>query len=168
MQRSRDFPRFQQDCAGTESASLPGMATVKRYRELWAWQTGDRFKLQVFDLVRSSPDASKNFKFRDQLREAARSVPANIAEGFLRFSPGDLMRFLDYALASLGEAELHLRDGIELGYFEPGTCEEAFRLARRCSTATIRLKQSQKRYLENQKNRGNPLKRPKPKKKKDD
>ena len=143
------------------------MAGVRRYRELWAWQTGDRFKLQVFGLVRSSPEAFRNFKFRDQLREAARSVPANIAEGYLRCSPGDFMRFLDYALASLGEAELHLRDGIQLEYFAPEACEEAFRLARRCAVATVRLKQSQQRYLEsqNQNRRGNPPKRPEPGKK---
>jgi four helix bundle protein len=142
------------------------MAGVKRYRALWAWQTGDQFKLQVFGLVRSSPEASRDFKFRDQLRGAARSVPANIAEGFLRHSPGDLMRFLDYAIASLAEAELHLRDGIQLGYFEPEACEEAFVLARRCMTAAVRLKQSQKRYLENQNHRGNPPKRPLPGKRK--
>ena len=165
MQPPRDFPRFSAGCSGTGAALPSGMAGVKRYRGLWAWQTGDRFKLQVFGLVRSSPEASRDFKFRDQLREAARSVPANIAEGFLRFSPGDLMRFLDYAIASLGEAELHLRDGIQLGYFEPEECEEAFVLARRCTTATIRLKQSQKRYLENQNNRGTPPNRPKPTKK---
>ena len=75
------------------------------------------------------------------------------------------MRFLDYAFASLGEAELHLRDGIQLGYFTPDSCREAFELARRCATATVRLKHSQQEYLEKQRNeRGTQPKRPNPKK----
>ena len=165
MQPSMRLSEISAGCPGTEDALQSGMATVKQYRELWAWQTGDRFKLQVFGLVRSSPEAFRNFKFRDQLREAARSVSANIAEGFLRYSPGDLMRFLDYALASLGEAELHLRDGILLGYFTPEACEPAFRLARRCATATVRLKQSQREYLKNERGpRGNRTSRPSQKK----
>ena len=57
------------------------------------------------------------------------------------------MRFLDYAAASLGEAEQRLQDGIQLSYFKAEDCTEAFKLARRCLTASIRLKQSQQRYL---------------------
>jgi hypothetical protein len=65
-------------------------------------------------------------------------------EGFLRFSVGDFKRFLDYSLGSLGEAEGRLEDGIQLGYFDRGSCENAFRFAKRCLAATIRLKRSQR------------------------
>jgi hypothetical protein len=58
------------------------------------------------------------------------------------------MRFLDYSIASLGEAELRLKQGIRLGYFRAAECAHASTLARRCLTACIRLKQSQRRFLE--------------------
>ena len=72
----------------------------------------------------------------------------DIAEGFLRFSPLVFAGFLDYALGSLVEAEARLEDGVELQYFAPGVSAEAARLARRCLTATVRLKQSQIRYAD--------------------
>jgi four helix bundle protein len=123
------------------------MSGVRRYQDLIAYQVGTLFKQNVFRLVRGSPSARADFRFKTQLQEAARSVPANIAEGFLRNSPGDFARFLDIALGSLGEAEVHLTDGIELEYFRTEACAEAFALARRCLTASIRLKQSQLQFL---------------------
>ena len=39
---------------------------------------------------------------RNQLLDAASSVPANLVEGFRRYSPGEFPRFIDYSLASLG------------------------------------------------------------------
>ena len=45
--------------------------------------------------------ASRDFRFRDQVRDSAASAGRNIAEGFGRFSPGDFARFLRYARASL-------------------------------------------------------------------
>jgi four helix bundle protein len=118
---------------------------VRRYRDLIAWQLGNQFKAEVFRLLKSSPEAWSNLKYRSQLLDSAASVVANLVEGFLRFSPGEFPKFIDYSLGSLGEAEQRLRDGIELGYFEEADCETAFRLARRCLTASIRLKQSQRR-----------------------
>jgi four helix bundle protein len=120
---------------------------VSHYKELIAWQLAESFKIEVTRLVRSSHGASANIGFRDQLLNAASSITSNIVEGFLRFSPGHFRRFLDYSLASLGEAEGRLRDGILFGYFTETDCAEAFRLARRCLTACVRLKQGQRLFM---------------------
>ena len=121
---------------------------MRRYQDLFAWQLGERFKLEVYRIVGASPAAQRDLRFMSQILEAARGVPSNITEGFLRCSPGDFMRFLDYASASLGEAEQRLHDGIQLNYFKADDCIGAFDLARRCLPASVRLKQSQRRYLE--------------------
>jgi four helix bundle protein len=117
---------------------------VRNYRDLIAWQLAEEFKKEVFTLVQGSQRASNDFRDKGQLNDAASSVPRNIAEGFLRYSPGDLSRFLDYSLGSLAEAEGRLSDGIELEYFDRATCEGAFRLARRGLVAMVRLKRSQR------------------------
>jgi len=116
---------------------------VRRYRDLIAWQLADEFRQEVFRLVRASPVAWADLRYKGQLVDAATSVPTNIAEGFLRCSP-EIRRFLDFSLGSLAEAETRLTAGVDLGYFEKKDCEHAQRLARRCLVATIRLKQSQR------------------------
>jgi len=63
------------------SAVLARMV-VRQYKELFAWQTAEGFKLEVFRLVKDSELAQKDYKFRSQILEAARSVPSNITEGF--------------------------------------------------------------------------------------
>jgi four helix bundle protein len=125
---------------------------VRHHRDLIAWQLADQFKSEVIRLVKSNPAAWGDLRYRSQLVASSTSVTANLVEGFRRYSSGEFPRFIDYSLASLGEAEQRLRDGIELGYFKGKDCEAAFLLARRCLTASIRLKQSQRRF--NPKRRG--------------
>jgi four helix bundle protein len=120
---------------------------VRRYQDFIAWQLGEQLKLDIFRIVLGSRKAKADLRFMSQILEAARSVPGNIAEGFLRCSPGDFARFLDYSIASIGEAERRLHDGAQLNYFAIEECADAFKLARRCLTACVRLKQSQIRYL---------------------
>jgi four helix bundle protein len=120
---------------------------VRHYRELVAWQLAQEFKEEIVRLVRSSSAASGNKRYQEQLLDAATSVAANLVEGFLRFSPGDFRRFIDCSLASLGEAEVRLKDGILLGYFTERDCVTAFRLAKRCLTASVRLKKSQRLFM---------------------
>lgn len=117
---------------------------ARHYKELIAWQLAEQFKNEVYGVLQASTRASQDQPYAQQLTGAASSVTSNIAEGFLRFAPGDFKRFLDYALGSLGEAEGRLADGIQLGYFEAVSCEKAFRFAKRCLVATVRLKQSQR------------------------
>ena len=120
---------------------------VRHFKALIAWQLADAFKLEVQQIVRESREASADLRYRGQLLDAAGAVSKDIAEGFLRHSAATFVRFLDYGLGSLVEAETRLQDGIERDYLAQSKCDEAFRLARRCLTATIRLKHSQWRYL---------------------
>ena len=121
---------------------------ARHYKELFAWQLAEELKLEVYGMIRSSKAAWADFAYRRQVLRAVRSVPANLAEGFRRCSPGDFMRFLDYSMGSLGETETHLLDGVDLGYFSADRCQKAWRLARRCGKACNGLKQSQRRYLD--------------------
>jgi four helix bundle protein len=100
----------------------------------------------VYRLVREHPGAHDDRRYRGQLFSSAESVASNIAEGFVRYSAADFVRFLDYALASLVEAQSRLEDGVGRGYFDLSACGEAQRLGRRTFVAALRLKQSQQRY----------------------
>src|SRR5688572_24680685 len=92
-----------------------GMLGVRRmahnFRELVSWQLAFELSERIHKLLQSGP-ASKDFKFRDQLADSARSAPRNIAEGFGRFNPTETAQFVDYARASLDETENHLREGV--------------------------------------------------------
>ena len=130
---------------------------VRRYRDLTTWQLTEEFKGEVFRLVRESQGASRDLRFRGDLLSSARGPSKNVAEGFLRKSPGEFAQFLGYAIASIGEAEEHLRDGIELGYFGAADCTQAFRWAKRSTVALINLKKSQQRRAEEERlNRSRP------------
>ena len=120
---------------------------ARRYQELIAWQLADAFKNEITALIKNTPRAWDDRAYRSQLLGAAQSVPVNIAEGFLRKSPGDFRRFLSISLGSLGEAESRLRDGIGLGYFSEHQCAEIFRLGRRCAMACVGLRKAQESFL---------------------
>ena len=94
---------------------------VRKVEEFAAWQLAEAFKSEVFALLKGSREAMRDRRFRYQLKDSASGPPKHITEGFVRFSPLDFCRFLDYALGSLREAEGWIRDGIEFGYFRKGT-----------------------------------------------
>lgn len=120
---------------------------VQRIEDLIAWRLADAFKIEVYRLIRESPGAGADFRFRDQLRDSAASVGMNIGEGFYRYGAREFGQFLSIALASLGEATLWLRDGLDRQYFDPAACEAAFTLAKRCRVATLRLRRSLEPFI---------------------
>jgi four helix bundle protein len=124
------------------------VAGVRKAEDFAAWQLAEAFKSEVFALLKGSPEAMRDRRFRYQLKDSASGPPKHITEGFARFSPLDFCRFLDYAMGSLREAERWIHDGIEFGYFDEAKCRPAFWFAKRCSKATLRLKHSQERYAE--------------------
>ena len=110
---------------------------AKTFREMVVWQLAFEIQQRVNQLLSSGP-ASRNFKYRDQLSESARSVPANIAEGFGRYGPAEIMRFVDFARASLDETESHLREGVASSYFSAENVGPVIRLIARCRSGLNR------------------------------
>ena len=93
------------------------METVRSYRELLAWQKAMDLVVSCYKLTEQFPSAEK-FGLTNQLRRAAVSVPANIAEGSGRQHTPDFLRFLSIAYGSLMEIETHIQITHRLGYVD--------------------------------------------------
>jgi len=79
---------------------------VKNYKELDVWQKAVRLAIEVYRVTSRFPDAEK-FGLISQLRRAATSIPANIAEGWGRGTTKEYIQFLLIARGSLMEVETH-------------------------------------------------------------
>jgi four helix bundle protein len=112
---------------------------ARNYRDLDAWRLADEIRAKVIAFT-STPPASRDFKYCDQIRGAAASVPANIAEGFARRSPRDFARFLSIAKGSLLETQDRLRDGVDRHYLDTDRAVELLRLTARCDRVVTRLR----------------------------
>ena len=77
------------------------------YRMLIVWQRSQTLAERVLDLA-ETPAFRRNWYFRDQMCDAAMSVPANIAEGNGRSTPLDYASFLDRSRGSLFELDTWL------------------------------------------------------------
>ena len=78
------------------------MKTAKCFQDLIVWQKSHQFVLTVYALSEGFPN-KETFGLTSQLRRAAISVPANIAEGFKKKSKADKARFMNIAQGSLEE-----------------------------------------------------------------
>ncbi len=82
-----------------------GMNTeVKDFDNLEAWQKAHRFALEVYKLTKGFPK-EEQFGIVSQLRRAAASISANIAEGFARYHFRDKARFYYQSRGSIAEVE---------------------------------------------------------------
>jgi four helix bundle protein len=85
------------------------MAGWRSFEEIGGWQRARELKLLAFELL-ARPNVAKDFKFRDQLVDSARSAPRNIAEGFARFKHKE---FAQFARVAKGSAAIRERKSEE-------------------------------------------------------
>jgi four helix bundle protein len=96
---------------------------IHSHRELKVWELGIEITTKIYAITNHFP-ASELYGLTSQLRRAAVSVPANIAEGHARKTTKDYMHFLAIALASLAEVDTHLEIAKRLNYVEPWNIDE--------------------------------------------
>jgi four helix bundle protein len=96
--------------------SLPRPA-ARSFRDLTVWRKAHELVLAIYRLTESLPEREK-FGLSHQMRRAAVSVPANIAEGFGKRSQAEKARFLNIAEGSLEECRYYLILAQDLGYGE--------------------------------------------------
>lgn len=125
---------------------MPGTGgAILSYRDLRVWQRSIELVWKIYRLTACLPP-DERFGLRSQLRRAAVSIPANIAEGHGRRHIGDYLQHLSIANGSLAETETLLILCIRLELIdEPdatphlATCAELGRMLARLA-ARLRLR----------------------------
>lgn len=80
---------------------------TKSFEDLLAWQKAHTFALKVYKTTKNFPK-EELFGLTSQLKPAALSIPANIAEGYKKNGSKDKIRFLNIAQGSLEECRYFL------------------------------------------------------------
>lgn len=88
---------------------------ARSFTDLYVWQKAHIFVKQIYRLSENFPK-SELYGLTSQLRRAAVSIPANIAEGFGRNTLKDKMRFLTISRGSLKECRYYLILANEINY----------------------------------------------------
>lgn len=88
---------------------------AERFEHLEVWQHAHKVVLEVYRVTRAFP-ADEKFGLVSQMRRAAVSVPANIAEGFNRRGLNDKAHFYNMAQSSLEELRYYLLLCRDLGF----------------------------------------------------
>ena len=95
--------------------------SFRRFDDLLVWQKAHAFVLDIYKMTEDFPK-SELFGLTSQMRRAAVSIPANIAEGFKKRGPRDKVRVLNIGQGSLDESlyylilsnDLHYADALTL------------------------------------------------------
>jgi four helix bundle protein len=83
------------------------MNTTRTFEDLKVWQKAHQLVIKIYRLSKGFPK-DEMFGLTSQIRRAAVSVPANVAEGFKRVTVRDKLRFFNIAQASLEEVRYYL------------------------------------------------------------
>lgn len=103
---------------------MPAVAEVKikSHRDLIVWRKAMDLAVLVYKATEGFPK-HELYGLTNQIRRAASSVPANIAEGQGRRSKTEFRQFLGNARGSLLELDTHLELALRLNYLTPSQHE---------------------------------------------
>lgn len=96
---------------------------AKTFRDLEVWQKAHKLVLSIYKYSDRFP-GKETYSLTSQLRRAAISVAANIAEGFKKRGRLDKIRIMNIAQGSLEETRYYLILACDLGYGDSSTLLE--------------------------------------------
>lgn len=95
---------------------------LRSFTDLTVWQLASEFSKEMAQLVKTFPRYER-YSLADDLLRAARSVPANISEGWGRAFPKEKVSFYNIANGSAEECANHLIEAHNNGYIDKKTNE---------------------------------------------
>jgi len=101
---------------------------ISRFEDLDCWQEARILVKQIYSLC-AGVDFKKDFSLADQVKRAATSIMANIAEGFSRKGDKEFIQFLFISKSSAAELQSHLYIALDQKYINQSQFEEAFEKA---------------------------------------
>ena len=125
------------------------------YRKVDAYQLAKELTKSIYQLLLKFPK-EEQYALTDQIRRAAISIPANIAEGLGRFSIKERIHFLDISNGSLTEAMCELEIAYDNHYLTEEEFTDIEQLASRVSMTIYGLKKSLEEKIKNQNMINNP------------
>jgi four helix bundle protein len=91
---------------------------IQRFEDLIVWQKSMDLAEEIYKVTKQG-EFAKDWGLKQQVQRAAVSVPANISEGFERYSNKEFRQYLLIAKGSAGEVRTHLYLARNLGYVTP-------------------------------------------------
>ena len=96
---------------------------IKNFYDLDAWKKGHELVLGIYRIAKDFPK-EELYGIVSQLRRAASSITANVAEGFARFHFKDKVRFYYQARGSVAEVQNFLLLAKDLKFITNEQCKE--------------------------------------------
>ena len=132
--------RYQEHIAANASRTMAISKPARTFQDLLVWQKAHQFVLAVYAITATFPK-QETYGLCQQMRRAAVSIPANIAEGFRRRGKADKAGFMNMAEGSLEECRYYLILAKDLGYGDThtlaATLEEVSRLLSAYASAIL-------------------------------
>lgn len=98
------------------------MGNIISFRDLIVWQKSHAFVLEIYRISSSFPK-EETYALTNQLRRAAVSIPANIAEGFSKKTLPNKLNYISHSEGSLQEVKYYLILAKDLNYINIATFE---------------------------------------------
>ena len=119
---------------------------IQSYRELEVWQMAMNLAEQCYQVTRTFPK-EEMFGMTSQIRRAAASIPANIAEGQGRQHTKEFLNHLSIARGSLKELETHLLLSQRVGLLTEAKVKPLLEMTDRISRMLSALRQALEKRL---------------------
>ena len=104
--------------------------SIRDFKDLEVWRAARALRTKIYRLAGSLPDFEE-FGLASQLRRAATSVTANLAEGYGRFGYQENVQLCRQARGSVYELRDHLTTCVDEGYLELAEAKKLDGMAQR-------------------------------------
>ncbi|AMM40197.1 S23 ribosomal protein [Candidatus Desulfofervidus auxilii] len=139
------FQRVNVHKEGKEEMEKGKYGQIKHFTDIEAWKLGREIRKSIYTLVKTLPNEEK-YNLNSQMRRAAISTTANIAEGYGRYHYQENIQFCRQSRGSMYEMQDHLITCLDEGYITKEDYDRMYSLTKnaiRAINGYIKLLQRQ-------------------------